>query len=589
MSSPSSPDTPEAVDGERSPQAEENLVELRRLLLGPWQAEVDRLKHRLDDPGLHAGEVSAVLPAAVILSSSHEGKLAEALTPTVEEILKVSVRRDPKTLVDALFPVMGPAIRKAIFETVKRMIQSFDQIIGQSFSWRGLKWRIEAFRTGKSFGEVVLLHSLLYRVEQVFLIHKETGLLLQHVVTESATAQEPDMVSGMLTAIGDFMHDSFRTEREETLDTVQMGELTLWVEQGPKAVIAGLIRGNPPESLRQSFIEALEMIHVEQRRALESFEGDAAPFETARHHLESCLSAQYKAGKRRISPLTLLVAGILAAALGWWGLRAVQSNLRWTEYVRRLSAEPGIVIVDSGRRNGRRFLSGLRDPLAADPSVLLKDAGIDPHEVVFRWEPYYALNDGFILVRARRLLDPPETVSLRFDNGVLTVEGVASHQWVRELRERSPAIPGIARFRETNLVDRDLEELAALRDRLEKSVLRFATNTTTLLPDQDETVEEVVARTSRLQVLSALIGVTLRIEVVGHADSSGLEGKNYSLSQRRADAIRSLLVSGGVDPAILSAEGVGIRNPVREESSELHRGFNRSVTFRPTLSMAPHK
>lgn len=583
------PDSPEAPDGERSPPAEENLVELRRLLLGPWQTEVDKLKHRLDDPDLHAGEVSAVLPAAVILSSASEGKLAEALAPTVEDILRVSVRRDPKTLVDALFPVMGPAIRKAIFETVKRMIQSFDQIIGQSFSWRGLKWRIEAFRTGKSFGEVVLLHSLLYRVEQVFLIHKETGLLLQHVMTESATAQEPDMVSGMLTAIGDFMHDSFRAEGEETLNTVQMGELTLWVEEGPKAVIASLIRGNPPESLRQSFIEALEMIHVEQRHALESFDGDAAPFETARHYLESCLAAQYKAGKRRISPLTLLVAGILAAALGWWGFRVVQSNLRWAEFVSRLSAEPGIVIVDTGRRDGRRFLSGLRDPLAIDPSVLLKDAGIDPDKVIFRWEPYYALNDRFILMRARRLLNPPETVSLKYADGVLAVEGTASHQWIHELRERSPAIPGIVQFQETDLVDRDLGELAVLQERLEKTILRFVTNATTLLPDQDEAVEEVVAQTLRLQALSALIGVTLRIEVVGHADSSGLEGKNYSLSQRRADAIRSLLVSRGVDSAVLSAEGVGTRHPVREESSELHRGFNRSVTFRPTLSMAPHK
>ena len=66
-----------------------------------------------------------------------------------------------------------------------------------------------AWRTGKSFAEVVLLNTLVYRVEQVFLIHAQTGLLLQHVVADAVTAQDADMVSGMLTAIRDFARDSF--------------------------------------------------------------------------------------------------------------------------------------------------------------------------------------------------------------------------------------------------------------------------------------------------------------------------------------------------------------------------------------------
>lgn len=466
------------------------------------------------------------------------------------------------------------------------MIQSFDQIIGQSFSWRGLKWRIEAFRSGKSFGEVVLLHSLLYRVEQVFLIHRETGLLLQHVVAEWATAQEPDMVSGMLTAIQDFIHDSFRTEREDTLDAVQMGELTLWIEQGPLAVVAGVIRGTPPESLRQSFAEALENIHLEQRQALETFKGDDAPFETIRHHLESCLWAQYKAGKKKVSPLTVLILGALAAVLGWWGVHAVQSNLRWAAYVERLGAEPGMVIIESGKRDGQRFISGLRDPLAKDPEHLLKEAGIDPKEVIFHWEPYYALNDRFILARARELLNPPETVSLKFEDGVLSAEGTAPHQWLREVRGRLPAIPGMVQFREKNLVDRDLDELAAVKKRIEQTVLLFETSTTRLLPNQSGRVGDLVEQTRRLQLLATVVGVGFRIQVMGHADASGLETENLKLSQKRADEMRALLVSRGIDPALLHAVGAGSTQPVRQEFSEQDRGFNRSVTFKLRLREA---
>jgi predicted ABC-class ATPase len=56
-----------------------------------------------------------------------------------------------------------------------------------SISWQGVKWRLEAMRTGKPFGEVVLLHTLRYRVEQVFPIQRESGLLLLHVAAKAVT------------------------------------------------------------------------------------------------------------------------------------------------------------------------------------------------------------------------------------------------------------------------------------------------------------------------------------------------------------------------------------------------------------------
>jgi outer membrane protein OmpA-like peptidoglycan-associated protein len=583
MSSSSTSDSSKVVDEDQPSRREDDLVELRRLLLGSLQTEVDRLKQRLDDPSLHARDVSGILPDAIVLRSSQDEKLATSLVPTVEEILKASVKRDPQTLANALFPVLGPAIRKAIFETVKRMIQSVDQIIGQSFSWQGLKWRVEAFRTGTSFGEIALRHSLLYRVEQIFLIHKETGLLLQHVLAEFATAHEPDMVSSMLTAIQDFIHDSFKTEREDTLDAIQIGELTIWIEQGPLAVIAGVIRGNPPETLRLVFIEALENIHLEQRQALESFNGDAAHFETVRHYLESCLRAQYKPGKRKISPISVVALAALILSIGFWSFYAVQSNRRWAAYFEKLSADPGIVIIEAGKRDGKYFVSGLRDPLATDPSVLLKEAELDPQKIIFRWEPYYALNDRFILMRARQRLKPPETVLLKLEDGVLTAEGSAPHQWIRELRRHLPAIPGIVEFKEDSLIDRDFEELAALREKVEKTVLRFETNTTRLLPDQSETVGDLATQAQRLLTLAELVGASLHIEVVGHADTSGRGTENVKLSQKRANEILAFLISRGIDPAILTAVGVGTKQPLCEEFAEQDRKCNRSATFRTTL------
>ena len=145
--------------------------------------------------------------------------------------LKTSVHKNPKVLADAIFPVLGPAIRKAISTTLMAMIQSLNMILNQSFSWRGIKWRLESLRSRRPFAEVILLHSLVYRVEQIFLIHRKTGLVLQHITADPSDSRDPDLVSGMLTAIQDFVKDTFDSEHGEMLDTLRMdGDHSLWIE-----------------------------------------------------------------------------------------------------------------------------------------------------------------------------------------------------------------------------------------------------------------------------------------------------------------------------------------------------------------------
>jgi OOP family OmpA-OmpF porin len=143
---------------------EREYEQLKRLLLHQELARIEGLEQRLREPEHHAPLVGRDLPRAIRVSSAEGRKLSHALSPTVEGILHDSVRNDPRTMADALYPVMGPSIRRSIAEALSGMIQSFNEVLGNSFSWQGFKWRLEAMRTRKSFAEVVLLHSLVYRV-----------------------------------------------------------------------------------------------------------------------------------------------------------------------------------------------------------------------------------------------------------------------------------------------------------------------------------------------------------------------------------------------------------------------------------------
>ena len=59
------------------------------------------------------------------------------------------------------FTALYDAIRKAIATAFSEMVQSLNQTLNYSVSWRGLKWRLEALRTGKGILELVRAKGLL--------------------------------------------------------------------------------------------------------------------------------------------------------------------------------------------------------------------------------------------------------------------------------------------------------------------------------------------------------------------------------------------------------------------------------------------
>jgi CHASE2 domain-containing sensor protein len=157
------------------------------------------------------------------------------------------------------------------------------------------------------FAEVVRLRTLVFRVEQVFLIHHQTGVLLLHVAADPTTTRDPDLIAGMLIAIQDFVQDSFRVSTDEGPETIQIGELTVWIEKGQLAVLAAVIHGNPPQIVRTLLQDTLATIHLEHANALVTFTGDVRPFETSRPHLEACLLTQTAPHTRKTSPMLWLI------------------------------------------------------------------------------------------------------------------------------------------------------------------------------------------------------------------------------------------------------------------------------------------
>jgi outer membrane protein OmpA-like peptidoglycan-associated protein len=567
----------ETLEKPREP-APDRFDELRSLILGPEQRELRTLAAHLLDPSVQVRDVSRVLPDAIALRSN-DAQLTRVLAPTIEEALTASVRRDPRPLANALFPVMGPAIRKAIAHTLASMMDSLNRTVEQSVSLRALQWRWTAFRTGKPFAEIVLLNTLQYRVEQVFLIHRETGLLLQHVSADAGAGQHADQISAMLTAIRDFVSDSFKTSGTDSLDSLRIGELSVIVEQGPRAVLACVVRGTPPTEVHETLESTIESIHLRFGPELEQFRGEASRFESARPLLEACLLSQYRSAAKGGAYRRWAIAGLVVLArVAVWGFIRVRDARRFETYVDRLRGQPGIVVVSAERNGGRFAVSGLRDPLAADPATLIAGTGLAAEAIDTRWQPYQAIDGPFITTRARDLLRPPKDVSLSFNDGVLTAAGPAPARWVAESERLAPALAGVRRFAYDGIAP-----AARLRQAIESAALLFPRGDARLAPNQDAAIRAVVEALTELNDLMRARGARARIDLSGHTDADGTEVENAPLSQRRAETVRSLLPVAKLDALDIDIKGVASTDPLTTGDSDDDKRRNRRVAFRVTL------
>jgi outer membrane protein OmpA-like peptidoglycan-associated protein len=121
---------------------------------------------------------------------------------------------------------------------------------------------------------------------------------------------------------------------------------------------------------------------------------------------------------------------------------------------------------------------------------------------------------------------------------------------------------------------------------LSGSVL-FASNKADLLPSAQTRLNTVAQSLTQQDTES-------RIVVEGYTDSQGGVAFNQELSQRRAQSVRDYLVSRGMAADRVTAQGLGLTNPIADNATAEGRANNRRVEIvvqpgssRPVASTRP--
>ena len=150
----------------QQPQGGPSLEALREILFGRYRQQMAELEAELDD-----------LERRI----SDEDALAAIIAPVMGDAIRRKIRDARDEMIEALYPIIGQAVVRAVSEAIRDLARTIDARMRTTFNLRTIWRRLQARVSGVSGAEMALRESLPFEVAEVFLIHRETGLLLWHV------------------------------------------------------------------------------------------------------------------------------------------------------------------------------------------------------------------------------------------------------------------------------------------------------------------------------------------------------------------------------------------------------------------------
>lgn len=516
-------------------KSREKWYELKKLLLEEEAVRIKTLEGRILQPEEFAKSISEVLADAV-QNTNDKKRLSQKLYPIVEQSIYKSVQKNPESLADAIYPVMSPAIRKAINDAMRKITENVNQSVNSGLSAKALKWRIQAMFSGQSFGDIVLKNSLVYQVTEVYLIHSDSGLLLAHVSHKEGDNPDGDMISGMLTAIRDFVGDSFKVDKSESLETIRVGEFSVLMEQGPHSILACVVKGETSMELQSIIKSTIEEIHKEFGPELISFSGDTSNISDASHLLKNCLITELdnddKPGQSKMKWVFIFLALFLFLFLGYrtyWGFQ-------W----RKLKAEienANYEIIQSGR-NGRNFSLLGADAAGFGIDIIIDSCKIPRDRLKIVLVESASNSIEKIESRITRILENDFNVGVRVEvqdgHPTLFIHGNTSAERVRQLMNWLPFFCEGFNLSFVDLVSDEYIELWDVKNDIEGILLLFHTGSVKLIQGQDYTIVRLNELLRRMDQLCFELDESWKLDICGSTDEIGTKRDNILLEDRRA-------------------------------------------------------
>ncbi|XQW84284.1 OmpA family protein [Thalassotalea piscium] len=552
-------------------ESQQQLEQLRVLLLGEDHEIVTRtLKKQAREV------VTDVFTEALHDREKKDGSVNKVILPLVENAVEHSITHHSDRFISALYPLMGSLIRKSVSAFLADFMEKTNQLLENSLTLQGLKWRFSAWRAGVSFSQYIASQTYIYRVEHVFFIHHETGLLLRSVSLEDSDNSNADVISSMLSAINDFIGDSFQESPDgikEQLQTVTTDNFNLLLKPGPNAILVAAVSGTPPQSLSVQLQKTIETLHTIYSKELNNFTGDSRSFDNADSLLRDCLLTEEKnkETKNNKTPwfawLAISVVLIFIAFKSHHLYRLTQIE----QELAQLDQEPGIMVekvdvIDSNTIT----LKVLRDPEAITIENWLKLKSLNFTHLTLNEDLYLSLDPKLLNIKAKKIFSRYTDIQAQWINNVLTLTGDINPFSYKQLTTDLAQI-GILNDKNLDVTQlninttKELNTAKALNQQAFQSLigkistiqLNFAIASDTITPSMTEQLSELAQTFLYLEQLADKLKMNVGLVIMGSSDNSGNIETNTKLSILRAINTEQTLSQLGLAKIKMFTSGLG--------------------------------
>ncbi len=519
--------------------SEDALKKLKAILLEPDQQKIKRLEEeltalrkRFEDKEKFLQALKPVIVKALDekIAGSRE-EMAKALAPVMGPAIKKQIAEAQDEVVDALYPVIGATIRKSVAEAMKNLARTVNEKMDKALSFHLLFQKIKARISGVSEAEVLLKETFPFRIHEIFFIHRDSGVLLQHISGGSPLSTDgQDIIAGMLTAIRDFASTAFKTDSQQEVNEIQYNDFQIILGSGRAFYLAVVISGVPNQRFYSQLETLSHSIHTKFAGQLRHFDGDSSKFEESKPLLEKFIIAfdtpiAVEKDRKPRGILYLAILTVLVIAFYFTVIYEPKEPVALQHAV-----EPAI-------RQTVDFANFVQ--------AVNKETGMD----------YHAQDAPFKLI---------------FEPDFVIITGTVPSENVRRAISKTAAQMSIYPVIVNEVhVKKTTESTLTLKEKINNSIFYFGLDQTDLTAAHKNKLDSIAVWLKRLNYKI--------LKITGHSDNTGDEQFNIHISRQRAERVFDYLIEKGIATDKLSITGLGSKMPIASNALSAGREKNRRV------------
>ena len=509
-------------------------------------------------------------------------ELSDSLQKVIAPAISKEIANNQDVMIDALYPIMGGMISKYVTQSIKELMEQINQKIENGLSTERFKRKLKAKFTGVSETELLMEESSDTLISALFVIHKDTGLLISSASMAKYEIADPQMVASMASAIKDFINDWINKyqENKEEIQILSYGNATLYIESAGSVYVIAFLNSEPDYKLRSEINQFFASIVKQYALYFQNFNGDGSAPEVAElsDKMQDYLLSQTNVDRsdtsvKKYNPakLIFLALGILILGYGgyianeWYNIHILESQIK-----QKTAQE--ITLNDQGKTIE---LNGYVDTLKHVPEMI---------DLIGEKTGKSVINHLILSTKAQEHLFEKQQKNIQNYEQKLTLLQKQFSQTTEPVLESVAELQKKIALLEAK--EKEIHHILHLKDEITSKLFR-AMGKNPFYNRQDQTLDfaklhlfsvqqvdynpkeiNTVKKTFEhyLSVLLPYRAYLKKIIIEGHSDSSGTVANNMVLTQKRADVVKTYLLE---QPFVQKAHIENLLESVGRASKEI--------------------